>query len=133
MVPISSELGEITLSEIQQGLASGAYTARSLVEEYLGRIETIDYNGLALRSIIETNPDVFAIAHELDREHRLAEPRGALHGVPILIKDNIDTGDRMMTTAGSLALDGSPALNDAFLVQPAARSGRGHSGKGKLE
>jgi amidase len=132
MVPISSELGEITLSEIQQGLASGAYTARSLVEEYLGRIETIDYNGLALRSIIETNPDVFAIAHELDREHRLAEPRGALHGVPILIKDNIDTGDRMMTTAGSLALDGSPALNDAFLVQRLRAAGAVILGKANL-
>jgi amidase len=131
-VSFSPGLQEITLSDIQQGLASGLYTARSLVEQYLARIETVDWNGLALRSIIETNPDVFAITHGLDREYRQSGLRGMLHGVPILIKDNIDTGDRMMTTAGSLALDGCPALNDAFLVQRLRAAGAVILGKANL-
>jgi amidase len=114
---MSSFVQEITIGEIQEGLASSQITARSLVAAYLERIESMDWNNFGLRSVIETNPDVFTIAHELDREYRQNGPRGVLHGVPILVKDNIDTGDRMLTTAGSLALADSPAPKDAFLVE----------------
>jgi amidase len=123
---------EITIGEIQEGLASSQITARSLVAEYLERIEFIDWNYFGLRSVIETNPDVFTIAHELDREYRQKGPRGVLHGVPILVKDNIDTGDRMLTTAGSLALADSPAPKDAFLVERLRAAGAIILGKSNL-
>ena len=110
------ELEEKTIAELQAGIGSGQYTARSLVEQYLGRIEALDRQGPVLRHVIETNPDALAIAEELDAERRSGRVRGALHGIPVLVKDNIDTADRMTTTAGSLALEGSRPSRDAFVV-----------------
>jgi amidase len=129
---MASSLLEISIEEIQRGLASGAYSATMLAAEYLERIESLDWNGLALRSVIETNPDVFTITRDLDREYRRNGPRGPLHGVPILIKDNIDTGDRMLTTAGSYALATSPAPKDAFLVDRLRAAGAVILGKANL-
>src|SRR5262249_21636761 len=91
-------------------------TSHALVDAYLARIEAIDRAGPRLRSVIEVNPDARDIAASLDAERRAKGPRGPLHGVPILVKENIDTGDRMQTTAGSLALAGRPAPRDATLV-----------------
>ena len=99
-------LAEATVADLQAGLARGAWTTRSIVEAYLGRIERIDPRGPALRSVIEINPDALPIADRLDRERRSGRLRGPLHGIPVLLKDNVDTADRMTTTAGSLALAG---------------------------
>jgi amidase len=93
------ELDEITLDDLQAGLASGRWTSVSVTEAYLARIEAIDRQGPALRSVIETNPDAVAIARDLDAERAGGSVRGPLHGVPILIKDNIGTADPMTTTA----------------------------------
>ncbi|HEX9118894.1 MAG TPA: amidase [Anaerolineae bacterium] len=106
----------MTIAEIQRGLAAGTLTAAGLVEHYLRRISEIDGAGPALHAVIETNPDAPALAQALDAERRSGRVRGPLHGIPVLLKDNIDTGDRMLTTAGSLALVGAPAPRDASLV-----------------
>ena len=111
------ELDEVTLAELQQSMESGERTARSITELYLERIEALNQEGPELRAIIETNPDALAIADALDTERRATGPRGPLHGIPIALKDNIDTGDRMQTTAGSLALLGSPAPTDAHVAE----------------
>jgi amidase len=102
------ELDEVTIDALRAGMQSGQYTSRSITEKYLERIEEIDRGGPALNSVIELNPDALAIADMLDKERREKGPRGPLHGIPILIKDNIDTADKMMTTAGSLALVDAP-------------------------
>jgi amidase len=115
--PSGFELNELTVAQLQEGMTAGRYTSRRLVELYLQRIAAIDKAGPNLRALIETNPDALAIADALDAERKAKGPRGPLHGVPILIKDNIDTGDKMLTTAGSLALTGGPAPRDAFVVQ----------------
>jgi len=115
--PASFELEEATIEQLQQGMQSGRYTARGLAELYLKRIGQIDRSGPTLRSVIEVNPDALGIADTLDAERRTRGPRGPLHGIPILIKDNSDTSDRMATTAGSLALEGSIAARDALIVQ----------------
>lgn len=107
------DLEEATIADLQRRLQSGQDTARSLVAQYLGRIERIDPQ---LHSVIELNPEANAIADALDAERKARGVRGPLHGIPILVKDNIDTSDRMMTTAGSLALDGSRPPRDAFVV-----------------
>src|SRR6476661_452264 len=109
-------LVEATIAQPQDGMSSGRLTSRRLVELYTERINAIDRNGPALRSIIELNPDALSIADALDVERKNGRVRGPLHGIPVLIKDNIDTGDRMMTTAGSFALQGPPAPRDAFIV-----------------
>ena len=101
-------------------MRSGRFTARSLAEKYLARIEAIDRQGPTLRAVIEVNPDALALADALDAERKQKGPRGPLHGIPVLIKDNIATADRMETTAGSLALVGSKPPHDAFLVKEAA-------------
>ena len=111
------ELGEITVAKLQDAMQSGQLTARSLAEKYLARIENDDKHGPAVNSVIEVNPDALAIAAELDRERKAKGPRGPLHGIPVLIKDNIATRDRMMTTAGSLALVGARPPKDAFVVK----------------
>ena len=98
-------------------MKSGKFTARSLVEKYTERIEEIDKHGPAVNAIIELNPDAISIAEALDQERTAKGPRGPLHGIPMLIKDNIDTADGMMTTAGSLALVGSKPPKDSFVVQ----------------
>ncbi len=121
--PKAFELEEITIAELQDGMNSGKYTARSITEKYLARIEAVDSNGPAIRSVIETNPDALAIAEELDKERKAKGLRGLLHGIPVLIKDNIDTRDRMMTTAGSLALVGAKPLKDSFVAQKLRAAG----------
>jgi amidase len=100
-------LVDVTIAELQSRMKAGRLTARELVERYLERISDIDRHGPKLNSVLELNPDARAIADALDRERRQKGPRGPLHGIPILLKDNIDTADRMNTTAGSLALLGS--------------------------
>ena len=97
-------------------MRTGKHTARSIAQLYIDRIRAIDSSGPTLRSILEINPDALAIADQLDRERKAGKLRGPLHGIPVVIKDNIDTGDRMMTTAGSLALLGAPAPRDAFIA-----------------
>ncbi|MBP1694025.1 MAG: amidase, partial [Chloroflexi bacterium] len=114
---------ELTISRIQQGLESAALTTRELTKYYLDRIASIDKAGPTLNSIIELNPDALEIADQLDKERSAGHVRGPLHGVPIVLKDNIDTHDRMTTTAGSLALAGSIAPKDAFLVERLRVSG----------
>jgi amidase len=116
-LPDSFELDEIGIVELQNDLKSGKHTSRSLVKKYLERIDEIDRGGPKLRSVIETNPDALATADSLDRERKEKGIRGPLHGIPLLIKDNIDTSDRMMTTAGSLALVGSKPSQDAFVAK----------------
>jgi amidase len=122
--PVSAfELAEITFGELQAGMKSGKWTARSIAEKYLARIAEIDASGPTLKCVIETNPDALAIAEALDKERASKGPRGPLHGIPILIKDNIDTADKMMTTAGSLALVGAKPPKDSFVVQKLRESG----------
>src|SRR5579871_4912622 len=117
------ELDEITIADLQEGMKSGRFTARSLVEKYTSRIEEVDKNGPHLNSIIEMNPDATAIAESLDRERQEKGPRGPLHGVPIVIKDNLDTADKMMTTAGSLALVGARPPKDSYVAQKLRAAG----------
>jgi len=111
---------EVGIADLQAKLATGRLTSRSLVLAYLSRIEANDRHGPRLHSVIETNPDAVSIAAELDRERRLGKPRGPLHGIAVLVKDNLATADKMQTTAGSLALDrafgGVIAPRDAFVV-----------------
>jgi amidase len=127
-----SDIEEITVARIQAAMASGELSARSLVEKYLERIEAIDRNGPHLNSVIETNPDAEAIARQLDAERRAGHVRGPLHGVPVLLKDNIDTHDRMQTTAGSLALVGRPASSDATVAAKLRAAGAVIMGKTNL-
>jgi amidase len=115
--PSEFELNELSVWQLQDGMQSGRYTSRKLVELYLERISQIDAAGPRLRSVIEINPDALALADALDAERKAKGARGPLHGIPVLIKDNIDTGDKMLTTAGSLALTGAPAPHDAFVVE----------------
>src|SRR5215472_5025717 len=126
------ELDEITIGELQDGMKSGRFTARLLVEKYSERIDEIDKGGPRVNAIIEMNPDALAIAEALDRERRANGPRGPLHGIPVLIKDNIDTADRMMTTAGSLALVGSSPPKDSFVAQKLRAAGAVILGKTNL-
>ncbi|HXI11674.1 MAG TPA: amidase [Thermoanaerobaculia bacterium] len=130
--PQSFELEEITVSELQRGLESGRFTAKSLTAAYLERIDAVDKRGPAINAIIEINPDAGSIAEELDRERKEGRVRGPLHGVPVVIKDNIDTADRMHTTAGSLALEQSVAARDAFLVRKLREAGAVIIGKTNL-
>jgi amidase len=111
------ELDEVTLADLEQSLSSGKYTARSLAEKYLGRIAEIDTDGPGINSVIELNPDALAIADALDQERKSKGPRSPLHGIPLLIKDNIGTADRMMTTAGSLALLGFTPPEDSGVAR----------------
>lgn len=117
------ELDEITVDALQASMESGERTARSITELCLQRIEEMDGQGPELRSIIETNPDAFEIADRLDAERRERGPRGPLHGIPLAIKDNLDTRDGMTTTAGSLALEGSIPPQDSFLAQRLREAG----------
>ena len=110
------EFDEITADDLQRMMESGEHTARSITEAYLGRIEALDRQGPELRSMIEINPDALEIADELDAERQANGPRGPLHGIPVALKDNLDTHDRMTTTAGSLALEGSIPPQDSFVA-----------------
>jgi amidase len=126
------ELEEMTVAELQRGMDSMRFTATSLVKSYCRRISEIDQHGPRLNTVIELNPEALVIARELDRERAAKGPRGPLHGIPILIKDNIDTHDRMMTTAGSLALAGSIAPRDSFIVERLRAAGAVLLGKTNL-
>ena len=125
-------LHEATVADLQARMAQGTETARSLCEKYLARIKALNEQGPALRAVIETNPDALSIADGLDRERKAGKVRGPLHGIPVLIKDNIDSGDQMMTTAGALALAGHKAKQDAFIVQKLRASGAVLLGKTNL-
>jgi amidase len=125
-------LPEWTISELQERMESGELTARRLAELYTERISEIDKNGPYLNSVIELNPDALGIADTLDAERKAGRTRGPLHGIPILIKDNIDTADRMQTTSGSLALEGHIAAKDAFIVRQLRKAGALILGKTNL-
>jgi amidase len=126
------DLDEATIADLQQRMQSGQDTARSIVEKYLARIDAIDRSGPGLHSVLETNPDALATADRLDAERKASGPRGPLHGIPVLLKDNIATADRMMTTAGSLALAGAAPPKDAFIVDRLRRAGAIILGKTNL-
>jgi amidase len=123
---------EATIPKLQDMMANGGWTSRKLVEYYLERIDGIDRQGPRINSVIELNPDALAIAASLDEERKSKGPRGPLHGVPILIKDNIDTADRMKTTAGSLALAESTALRDSHVARKLREAGAVLLGKTNL-
>jgi amidase len=127
-----SNLQEVTLSDLQTGLQSGHDTATSLTKKYLARIGELDRHGPALNSVIELNPAALQIAHDLDRERKRSGARGPLHGIPVLIKDNLATRDKMQTTAGSLALVGSVPPRDAFVVERLRQAGAVLLGKANL-
>ncbi len=126
------DLQEATILQLHEQMSSGKVTARWLVETYLKRIDDTDKKGPAINSVIEINPEAMEIAEALDREWKEKGPRGKLHGIPILIKDNIDTDDRMMTTAGSLALVGNRPSQDAFVAQKLREAGAVILGKTNL-
>ncbi|HWZ81601.1 MAG TPA: amidase [Terriglobales bacterium] len=132
VIPREFELDELTIDDLQQAMQSGKYSARSLTEKYLARIQDIDKAGPRINSVIEVNPEALEIAEALDRERKEKGPRGPLHGVPILIKDNIDTADKMNTTAGSLALLGSTPPKDAFVAGQLRKAGSVILGKTNL-
>ncbi len=131
--PAASELDELTIADLRAGMASGKYTAVSLARGYLDRIDAIDKHGPAINSVIELNPDALSIAAEVDKERKARGSGGRpLHGIPVLIKDNIDTHDRMTTTAGSLALGGSSPLQDSTIAKKLREAGAVILGKTNL-
>ena len=130
--PAAFELDETTIAELQSGMSSGKYTAHSLARKYLDRIDDIDKRGPAINSVIELNPEALSIASELDKERKAGRVRGPLHGIPVVIKDNIDTHDRMTTTAGSLALAGSIPLQDSTVARKLRDAGAVILGKTNL-
>ncbi len=130
--PATFPLEETTVAQLQEAMASARYTSRRLVELYTERINAVDRKGPTLRSVIELNAEALLIADTLDAERKSGRVRGPLHGIPVLIKDNIDTGDRMLTTAGSLALAGPPAPRDAFIVTKLRAAGAVILGKTNL-
>jgi amidase len=123
---------EMTIARLQAGMNAGQFTSKQLVQAYLGRIAELDRQGPALRAIIQLNPDAVAIAESLDVERKAKGPRGPLHGIPVLIKDNIDTADRMMTTSGSLALAGVRHSRDSFVAERLRAAGAVILGKTNL-
>lgn len=126
------ELNEISISDLKDKMAKGEYSSEQVTQLYLQRIEAIDKKGPALNAVIELNPDALAIAKAMDDERNAGKIRGPLHGIPVLIKDNIDTADKMMTTAGSLALLGHIAAKDAFIVKKLREAGAVLLGKTNL-
>ena len=127
------ELEEVTIDQLQADMKSGKYTARSITEKYLQRIQNVDKQGPAVNSVIEINPDARQIAELLDRERKEKGVRGPLHGIPVLIKDNIATADKMMTTAGSLALVDAPKPpKDSFVAAQLRKAGAVILGKTNL-
>src|SRR6202521_1218853 len=125
-------LDEVTIADLQSAMASGRMTARSITQQYIDRVHALDRTGPTLRAILEINPEALSIADTLDRERKAGKVRGPLHGVPILIKDNIDTADQMTTTAGSYALAGSIALQDATIAAKLRAAGAILLGKTNL-
>ena len=125
-------LDELTIDDLQGRLRSGADTSRSLVQQYLARIDALDQRGPAINAVIELNPDSLTIASQLDDERKAGRIRGPLHGIPVLIKDNIDTADKMRTSAGSLALAENIAAHDAFVAERLRAAGAIVIGKTNL-
>ena len=123
---------EAAISDLQARMKSGELSAHALTAAYLGRIDDIDKSGPRLNSVIEVNPEALAIAEELDKERKQKGPRGPMHGIPVLIKDNIDTADRMQTTAGSLALVGSRPAQDSAVARKLRDAGAIILGKTNL-
>ena len=117
------ELAELTIAQLQEGMESGRFSTRTITEMYLSRIEELNRQGPALRAIIESNPDALSLADALYEERKQNGSRGPLHGIPIVLKDNIGTADRMTTTAGSLALEGSISQQDSFVAQKLREAG----------
>jgi amidase len=126
------ELEELSLDALREGMESGRWSARRLTELYLERIAQVDAQGPTLRAVIETNPDALEIAERLDAERAAGQVRGPLHGVPILVKDNVATADRMSTTAGSWALEGSIPARDSFVASRLRAAGAVLLGKANL-
>jgi amidase len=126
------ELNELTIAQLHEKMSSGAWTSAEITQKYLDRIELINKSGPELRAVIEVNPEALAIAKQLDAERKSGKVRSSLHGIPVLIKDNIDTGDQMETTAGSLAMVGSPAPDDAFIIKKLREAGAVLLGKTNL-
>ena len=126
------DLSEIDIEQIQDAYRNGTYSIKGLVQAYLKRIEEIDQNGPALHSIIIVNPDALKIADELDQEMKAGKIRGPLHGIPVILKDNIDTYDKMPTTAGSRALMHSYPLKDSFVAKKLREAGAVILGKANL-
>ena len=114
-------------------MTSGQETARSITEKYLARIAALDKQGPSLHAVIETNPEALQVAESLDAERKAGKVRGPLHGIPVLLKDNIGTADRMTTTAGSLALEGSIPSRDSFVADAPSRGGRHPAGQDEPE
>ena len=125
-------LNELTINDLQKKMQSGEYTSEAITQLYLDRIDAIDKKGPRLNAVIELNPDALTIAKAMDQERKDGKLRGPMHGIPVLIKDNIDTHDQMMTTAGSLALEGHKAANDAFIVTQLRKAGAVILGKTNL-
>lgn len=121
--PGAFELDEAAVADLQAAMESGERTARSITELYLERIAALDGQGPELRSVIESNPEALDIADQLDQERQTSGPRGPLHGIPVALKDNLDTHDQMTTTAGSLALEGSIPPQDSFVAQRLREAG----------
>lgn len=130
--PAAFALDEATITGLQEAMASGQRSARAIAALYLDRIAAIDRQGPELRSVIETNPDALAVAESLDAERAAGRVRGPLHGIPVLLKDNIATADRMATTAGSLALEGVKAPQDSFVARRLREAGAVLLGKANL-
>ncbi len=126
------KIEDASISELQAAMQSGKTSSQALVKAYLARIKKIDKSGPHINSIIELNPDALAIAAALDKERKLSGPRGPLHGIPVLIKDNIATADKMETTAGSLAMVGVKPQRDAFIVEKLRAAGAVILGKTNL-
>ncbi len=126
------ELNETTIDVLQQKMHAGSATSVAITGAYLKRIKETDQNGPKLKAVIEINPDALTIAAAMDAERKAGKVRGPMHGIPVLIKDNIDSGDKMMTTAGSLALEGNHAKKDAFIVQKLREAGAVLLGKTNL-
>jgi amidase len=123
---------EVSIAQLSAGMVSGEYTARSITQGYLDRIAALDRQGPMMHHVIETNPDVLAIADSLDAERRSGRIRGPMHGIPVLVKDNIDSADRMSTTAGSRALEGHTPARDAHVVAQLRAAGALVLGKTNL-
>jgi amidase len=130
--PDDFALNEVTIDQLQAGMQSGQYTSRSIAEQYLARITALDQHGPAINAIIELNPDALTIADALDAERKSKGPRGPMHGIPVLLKDNIATRDQMQTTAGSLALVGATPQRDAFIAERLRAAGAVILGKTNL-
>lgn len=123
---------EITIAELQDGFNNGKFTIKEVIKGYVNQIENIDKNGPQLNAVIQVNPDALTIAEQLDKELKEGKYRGALHGIPVLLKDNIDTHDNMFTTAGSRALQGSKPLQDSFVAEKLREAGAVILGKANL-